>query len=94
MKRSALERMAKEYPETHYRGAHNTAHPNPSPNLYALFDCLIDPDTGDYLSEDYAFCRRWRAIGGTVWLDAQSRLTHVGPYDFVGDASVRFSGAS
>ena len=94
MKRSALERMAKEYPETHYRGAHNTAHPNPSPNLYALFDCLIDPDTGDYLSEDYAFCRRWRNIGGTVWLDTTSRLTHVGPHDFIGDASVRFSGAS
>ena len=94
MKRDALQRMAKAYPEAHYRGAHNTAHPNPSPNLYALFDCLIDPETGDYLSEDYAFCRRWRAIGGTVWLDTQSRLTHVGPYDFVGDASVRFSGVS
>lgn len=92
MKREALERMAKQYPETHYRGAHNTAHPNTSPNLYALFDCMIDPETGDYLSEDYAFCQRWRAMGGTVWLDTRSRLTHVGPHDFVGDASVRFSG--
>lgn len=94
MKRQALERMTQDYPETHYKGAHNIAHPNHSQNLYALFDCIIDPETGDYLSEDYAFCKRWRAIGGTVWLDTQSRLTHVGPHDFVGDASVRFSGAS
>ena len=94
MKRHALELMAKEYPETHYRGVHNTAHPNPSQNLYALFDTMIDPETGDYLSEDYAFCQRWRAMGGTVWLDTRSRLTHVGPHDFVGDASVRFSGAT
>jgi hypothetical protein len=93
MKREALEAMAEHYPEAHYRGAHNTAHPNPSENLYALFDCMIDPKTGDYLSEDYAFCQRWRAMGGTVWLDTQSRLIHVGPHDFIGDASVRFSGA-
>jgi hypothetical protein len=92
MKRGALERMAAHYPETHYRGAHNTPHPNPSPNLYALFDCMIDPQSGDYLSEDYAFCQRWRAMGGTLWLDTKSRLTHVGPHDFVGDVSVRFSG--
>jgi hypothetical protein len=93
IKRGALERMAKEYPETHYKGAHNTPHPNTSLNLYALFDCMIDPETGDYLSEDYAFCKRWRDLGGTLWLDTQSRLTHVGPHDFIGDASVRFSEA-
>lgn len=92
MKREALEAMAEYYPETHYRGAHNTAHPNSSPNLYALFDCMIDRKSGDYLSEDYAFCQRWRAMGGTVWLDTRSRLTHVGPHDFIGDASVRFIG--
>jgi hypothetical protein len=93
MKREALEKMADAYPETHYRGAHNTAHPNPSDNLYALFDCMIDKETGDYLSEDYAFCQRWRDLGGTVWLDTQSRLTHVGPHDFVGDAGLRVFGA-
>jgi hypothetical protein len=93
IKRRALELMTKEYPETHYKGAHNTPHPNTSPNLYALFDCMIDPETGDYLSEDYAFCRRWRAMGGSLWLDTQSRLTHVGPHDFVGDASARVFGA-
>jgi hypothetical protein len=51
---------------------------------------MIDPDGGDYLSEDYTFCRRWRAIGGEVWLDTRSKLMHVGPREFVGDAEARF----
>ena len=89
MKRRVLELMAAKYPETHYTTAHNAAVANPSPNLYALFDCLIEPETGHYLSEDYAFCRRWRALGGAIWLDAQSKLTHVGPHDFIGDTTVR-----
>ena len=83
--------MAAKYPETHYTAAHNTPQPNPSPNLFALFDCLIDPKTGHYLSEDYAFCSRWRALGGTVWLDTRSKLTHAGPHDFVGNTMARFN---
>jgi hypothetical protein len=51
---------------------------------------MIDPDTGDYLSEDYTFCRRWRALGGEVWLDTRSKLMHIGPREFAGDAGARF----
>ena len=91
IKRHVLELMAAKYPETHYTAAHNSAQSNPSPNLFALFDCLIDPKTGHYLSEDYAFCSRWRALGGTVWLDSRSKLTHVGPHDFVGNTIARFT---
>ena len=91
IKRRVLELMAAKYPETHYTAAHNISRPDPSPNLFALFDCLIDPKTGHYLSEDYAFCSRWRALGGTVWLDTRSKLTHVGPHDFVGNTLARFN---
>jgi len=38
----------------------------------SIFECMIDPDTGEYLSEDYAFCRRWLALGGEIWLDRAS----------------------
>ena len=56
-----------------------------------MFECLIDRDTGLYLSEDYAFCQRWRDIGGEVWLDAAARLTHTGPHAFPGNAAARFA---
>lgn len=52
---------------------------------YALFDPLIDPDSGIYLSEDYAFCKRWRDLGGEIWADTRSRLTHFGAHAFAGD---------
>jgi hypothetical protein len=89
IQRRALEEMMKAYPETRFTASHNRATPNPSPNQYALFDCIIEPETGHYLSEDYTFCKRWRAIGGKVWLDTQSQLIHVGPHEFVGNASIR-----
>jgi hypothetical protein len=63
-----------------------------SSNLFALFDCIIDPESGAYLSEDYSFCLRWRRIGGEIWIDAASKLNHCGPYEFVGDHASRFYG--
>jgi hypothetical protein len=90
MKRNALERMTAAYPETHYTASHNRSTPNPSPNQYALFDCMIEPSTGHYLSEDYTFCHRWRGIGGKLWLDTQSQLMHIGPREFVGNTAARY----
>jgi hypothetical protein len=46
--------------------------------VHMLFETMIEPETGEYLSEDYAFCRRWRDLGGEVWADVTPRLTHVG----------------
>lgn len=89
IRREAIERMVKAYPETHYTAAHNFTHAPRSRNLYALFDCIIEPETGHYLSEDYTFCRRWRAIGGKVWLDTQTRLLHIGPHEFAGHPGLR-----
>jgi hypothetical protein len=93
IKRGAFEMMIQAYPETRYTMAHNSSRPSLSPNQYALFECLIEPETGHYLSEDYAFCYRWRALGQTLWLDTRSRLIHVGPHEFVGDAGARFTPA-
>ncbi len=85
IRRGALERMIAAYPDTRYEAAH--LYPRParqSPNQYALFDCLIEPETRLYLSEDFAFCRRWRQIGGKLWLDTKTRLSHIGAYTFEG----------
>ena len=62
-----------------------------SPNRFALFECLIDRESGTYLSEDFAFCKRWTDIGGEIWADLESRLDHVGPSVFHGDVSSQFA---
>jgi hypothetical protein len=62
-----------------------------SPNRFALFECMIDPKTGTYLSEDFAFCERWTDIGGEIWADLENRLDHVGPSVFHGDVSSQFA---
>ena len=95
IRRNAIERMIAAYPETHF--SHVQSFPMSgtrreavrSSNLFALFDCIIDPKTGAYLSEDYSFCLRWRKTGGEIWLDGDSKLTRSGPYEFVGDHSSR-----
>jgi len=91
IKRNVFEKLIAAHPELRFKSIHALAREAPkSSNLYALFDCLIDPETGEYLSEDYAFCQRWRALGGEIWLDLKSKLTHVGSDNFKGDAALRY----
>jgi hypothetical protein len=49
---------------------------------YSLFDTSIDGE--EFLGEDYTFCNRWRAIGGTVWVDPDVNLRHYGSKPFSG----------
>ena len=41
---------------------------------------LFENTSEDYreYSEDYTFCRRWRALGGKVYVDPHSAIDHVG----------------
>ena len=92
IRRAALLKMCEAYPQLKYQRAHAAGDPlAASPHRFALFDCLIDPATGVYLSEDFAFCRRWTDLGGEIWIDVESRLTHVGPHAFVGDFATQFN---
>ena len=92
IRRQVLLQMTEAYPQTRYTAIHTAPDATDSPHLFALFDCIIDPATGHYLSEDYTFCQRWRALGGLIWLDPQGVLAHVGPHDFVGSAAGRVGG--
>lgn len=91
IRRGALLSLCAAHPELRYRSTNNLSDPlQDSPHRFALFDCMIDPVSGVYLSEDYAFCRRWLDLGGEIWVDVESKLTHVGPYAFVGDFITQF----
>ena len=61
-----------------------------SENCYAFFDCIIDEKSNRYLSEDYAFCRLWQKIGGKIFADVTSPLTHYGTYPFKGNVWTKF----
>lgn len=37
------------------------------------------------LGEDYAFCQRWRDLGGKVWLDPSIYMGHIGQKTFAGE---------
>jgi len=56
--------------------------------MYALFDTMIDEDK-NYLSEDWAFCYRWRKLGKKVWVDKSVILDHQGTYNFRGEDAVK-----
>jgi hypothetical protein len=45
-------------------------------------------DTGR-LSEDFAFCHRWRQCGGEIWANVGHEITHIGLHRFKG----RYAGA-
>jgi hypothetical protein len=47
-----------------------------------VFETMIEPESRRYLSEDYAFCRRWRDIGGQVHACTRYALTHTGAHEF------------
>jgi hypothetical protein len=91
IRRHVLLAMIERYPELRYGHDHK---PNDklggSQFRCALFNCMIDEDTGTYLSEDFSFCKRWSAMGGEIWADLESRLTHVGTVSFRGDLATQF----
>lgn len=92
IRRSALLRMCSAYAALRYRSLGGQKHPlDGSPYRIALFEPLIVPETGTYLGEDYAFCRRWEELGGEIWLDIRSKLTHIGPTPFKGDLFQHFT---
>lgn len=99
IRRDVIESMIDAYPETRYsltgqwvqslkRGEQAGAEGRAPEYNYSLFNPIHDPDDNDvYLSEDFAFCRRWQKIGGEIWLDPTLKLNHFGSYNFQGNLS-------
>lgn len=79
-KRSVVEKMQEKYPELNCVNDHQN---RDFDEYCALFDCMIDPVSKRYLSEDYAFCRRWQHMGGKIYADTTTTLGHVGNLGFI-----------
>ena len=88
IRREAFETYAKAYPELSYLPDHSrTEHFDGSREITAFFDCVIDPESKRYLSEDYMFSQYARRAGLHIWLCPWMRMVHVGTYGFGGSLS-------
>ena len=98
IKKHVFEKMADHYPEKQFKpdqhinaphdkefDYHETSNWN-----YTFFDTMVEPETKRYLSEDYAFCRLWQNMGGKIYADITSGMTHFGNYAFKGNVSTQF----
>ena len=85
IKRHVFEKMIEHHPELKVND--NIGYgPECEKYMYALFDTLID-ENKNYLSEDWAFCYRWKKMGGSIFANTSIKLDHSGFYKFQGDPS-------
>jgi hypothetical protein len=85
IRRKTFDLYKEAYPQYSYKPDHvRTDAFDGSREITAYFDCIIDPETKRYLSEDYFFCQNVRKMGGKVWLCPWIALQHVGSYIFGG----------
>lgn len=75
--RECVERMSCAY-------EHKTFDDKAAPNgkAVALFDNIHDGTM--YWGEDFSFCKRWRDIGGRIWVDPLINMGHIGNKMFTG----------
>ena len=83
IKREVIEKMIKAYPEKEIvqKTIINGKMTN-RPFFYNLFDTDFDPVEKTYLGEDFAFCKRWRDIGGKCHALGTEKITHVGEHQY------------
>lgn len=67
--RAAAERVCGAHPELTARLA-DLQHAGTA-TAPMVFQPVVDPVTRRYLADHDAFCHRWRALGGQVWLDGE-----------------------
>ena len=85
IRRRTFEKYQEAFPELSYKPDHvRTEHFDGSREIMAYFDCIIDPVSKRYLSEDYMFCYNVQKMGGQVWFCPWMQLQHVGTYIFGG----------
>ena len=85
MRRAAVEELAEVYSDLSYENdipGYND--PASIGNFYDLFGPTIHPVSRRYLSEDYAICHRWAAIGGHIDLLVAHSVQHAGRVVYAG----------
>ncbi len=82
--RNVFSRMQARYPDLYNILDDETRIP-------AFFDTMT-VDDHKWLSTDFAFCRRWRDMGGKVHMYLGARTGHIGTHCFTADAAAMLGG--
>jgi hypothetical protein len=88
IRRDAIDIMLQKMPELSDTRMQFHAAKDMLPNrIIRAFDGFDNPDdrTAGRLSEDLAFCCRWRQCGGEVWAAMHHTIEHVGNYSYKGN---------
>ena len=88
IKRSVIEKMIDKY--SHLKIEQPTiinGKPLTRPYLYNFFDTMFNQETHTYMGEDFAFCQRWKDIGGKCHAYINDSITHVGEHQYCGKFS-------
>ena len=90
--RSAMQRMVEAHADELYCvNDVNQGPGDPVKNYVAVWDCMIDPVSKRYLSEDFSFNRRAQALGIETYACVVTPLMHVGNQLFSGDLMKRYN---
>jgi hypothetical protein len=76
--RAMLEKMVDGFPDTQFYCAEA-----PNETVHDLFGAYRVGKIK--FGEDYSFCRRWRDLGGKIWVDPEITMGHCGFKTFIGN---------
>lgn len=77
IKRVVFERMQEAYPALRYQSSVVTVNGAEVTDAYDFFN-MGCRDGQTWRTEDYAFCQRWRDIGGQLWVYPDIDFSHIG----------------
>lgn len=82
--REAIDKMAAAYPDDWYASNARGEQPKKTLNFFGLtYDGTMGTMASTYLSEDYAFCRKWQALGEVCYVHTGiPLLVHIGSHNY------------
>lgn len=81
---NAFKKIINHFPDIKYKNDID-AYKDFGDNFYDFFPAQVNKETKKFESEDYGFCRLWRATGGKVKLIPDITLSHIGSYTYQGN---------
>ena len=84
IKRAVFEKMQERYPDLKYKSNIVNVANSGVEDVYDFFN-MGAIGSSKWTTEDFAFCERWRDIGGQLWVVPDIDFTHTGLKAFTGN---------